>query len=230
MDENGTGCWQASSKEMKERVAKNKKRIQDSFKKELGLRIDIPKEGGGTPNDGNIARRYSENVAVTAKILNVDEELMTKCRTILRALSSGIAININNFKNLCFNVAQLYVEKYEWYSMPASVYTALINRHRIIDCAPLPIGKLSEDAQESRNKDIRNYRESFSRKFSRQETMEDVSFRLLVSSDPLISSLQKIKSKNEKPFDKELLSLLHFPSYEVNDDSAEEFLSSEVDN
>ena len=84
---------------------------------------------------------------VTAKILNVDEELMTKCRTILRALLSGIGININNFKNFCYNVAQLYVEKYEWYPMPASVHTILIHGHRIIDCAPLPIGKLSEDAQ-----------------------------------------------------------------------------------
>lgn len=43
---------------------------------------------------------------------------------------------------------------------------------------------MSEDAQEARNKDIRNYREYFARKTSRKENMEDVMKRLLISSDP----------------------------------------------
>lgn len=44
---------------------------------------------------------------------------------------------------------------------------------------------LSEEALESRNKDIRNYRQRFARKTSRTDNLIDVLKRLLYSSDPL---------------------------------------------
>ena len=58
--------------------------------------------------------------------------------------------------------------------MSTSVHKILIHGFRIIEWAPLPIGQLSEEAQEARNKDVKKYRENFSRKCARDKTMEDV--------------------------------------------------------
>jgi hypothetical protein len=54
--------------------------------------------------------------------------------------------------------------------MPPSVHKILIHRPYIVASFFLPIGQLSEEAQESRNKNIKKYREHFTRKSSRIET------------------------------------------------------------
>ena len=51
---------------------------------------------------------------------------------------------------------------------------------KIISAALLPIGQLSEEAQEARNKDLKKCRESFARKISKEETNKDLMRRLLV--------------------------------------------------
>lgn len=54
----------------------------------------------------------------------------------------------------------------------------------------------SEEAQEARNKDLRNYRLYHSRKKGRIESNEDVMHNLLLSSDPFINSFRtKLKLK-----------------------------------
>jgi hypothetical protein len=51
--------------------------------------------------------------------------------------------------------------------MPASVHKILIHGAIIITEAMLPIGQISEEAQESRNKDLKQFREFHARKMSR---------------------------------------------------------------
>ena len=92
--------------------------------------------------------------------------------------------------------------------MPTSIHVVLIHGPLIIEWAPLPIGQLSEEAQESRNKDIKRYREHFSRKCSRESTMTDLFHWLLVSSDPLMSSLRSDQPKKNKNLSSEALKLL----------------------
>ena len=53
----------------------------------------------------------------------------------------------------------------------------------------LPLGMFSEEAQESRNKDNKQFRLHHARTDSREHTMEDKFHYLLITSDPLISSL-----------------------------------------
>lgn len=53
----------------------------------------------------------------------------------------------------------------------------------------IPIGELSAEAQEARNKDYRRIREHNTRKSSHLQTTEDLVHTLLVSSDPVIASL-----------------------------------------
>lgn len=52
--------------------------------------------------------------------------------------------------------------------MPSSVHKILIHGAEIINNVSLPIGMMSEEAQESRNKDLRNLREHHTRKNSRK--------------------------------------------------------------
>lgn len=60
---------------------------------------------------------------------------------------------------------------------------------------PLPAGFMSEQGAEARNKYYRNDRLRHSRKNSRIANMEDVFFRAMDSSDPLVNSKKTMKSE-----------------------------------
>jgi len=126
----------------------------------------------------------------------------------------GYEINTQAFSEYCKNTAALYVILYPWYNMPASVHKILVHGADIIKKAPLPIGMYSEEALESRNKDFRKYRESYSRKFSREKTLNDVFCRLLISSDPYISSLSECvgSRSNKEPLSQDVVNLLREPN------------------
>ena len=200
--------WQARNAEEKKAVGERKRELQREFRLQLGLIVDKPKPGFGSSNDGNTARRFFANFQVSAKITGIDETLIKRFYVILQVISSGYDINLELFEKFCINTAKLFVNLYPWYYMPTSVHKVLIHAKEVIEKAILPIGQLSEEAQEARNKDIKKYRSDFSRKFSRVKTMEDVFNRLLVSSDPYISSLRKLPKKKLKQFLPEALELL----------------------
>lgn len=82
--------------------------------------------------------------------------------------------------------------------MSVSVHKILIHGADIIKNLSVPIGKLSEEAQEARNKDFKRTREFNTRKCSRIATNTDVLHSLLISSDPYITSLRKIQQKKKK--------------------------------
>jgi len=92
--------------------------------------------------------------------------------------------------------------------MPTSVHKLLIHGPEIIASALLPIGQLSEEAQKARNKDIKRFREDFSRKCSRENTMQDIFNRLMITSDPYISSVRKLPQKSLKSLLPEAIELL----------------------
>ena len=72
--------------------------------------------------------------------------------------------------------------------MPASVRKILVHGADIVSGAILPIGQLSEETQESRNKNLKYFRRSHSKNTSQSSKNEDVFNLLQVSSDPLIST------------------------------------------
>ena len=78
--------------------------------------------------------------------------------------------------------------------MPTSMHKISINGSQIIESSLLSIGKMSEEAQESCNKFVKKIHQDFSRKCSRAKTMKDIFRSLLVTSNPLISSLQKLNA------------------------------------
>lgn len=121
-------------------------------------------------NDGNTARRFFANANVTAEITGVSEELIRRFAIILEAISSGYHINAEKNHEYA-QTMQLYLDLYSWYYMLSSVYKVLMHAADIIKSFVLiPIGHLSEEDAEVRNKDFRRYRQHHSRICSRKST------------------------------------------------------------
>lgn len=163
--------------------------------------------GSGTTNDGNTARTFFQQPALVAELTGVSETLIKNLGTLLGALASGFAIDTEKFEKLALATLRHHVELYPWFYLPVTVHKVLVHAPEIINSIALPIGSMSEEAQEAKNKDLRNYRELFTRKISRQDTMDDLMRRLLVSSDPKISTI-RYQRKKARNLPKEVLSLL----------------------
>jgi len=61
--------WQIRKND-KESVEKRKKIIQDRFRQEMGLLVDVPKPDYGTSNDGNTARKFFSGIKIIFISLN----------------------------------------------------------------------------------------------------------------------------------------------------------------
>lgn len=161
--------------------------MQDKFRKELGLLVDMPKQETGNTNDGNTARKFFDNAEKSAEITGINLDLIKHFRVILETINCRFPIDADKFEKYSKETLNLYLKEYSWYLMPVSVHKVLFHGKDIIVATILPIGQLSEEAQEARNKDCRKYRELFARKTLRVATNTDLFHRLLISSDPFIT-------------------------------------------
>lgn len=211
----GLKKWQARGEDKKS-VESKKKFIQKEFRSKLGLIVDEPKPGYGSTNDGNTARRFFQNSEISASITGLDEEIIKRFHTILQVLSCGQKINVEKFEKYALDTARTFVALFPWYHMPTTVHKILIHGGKIIENSLLPIGQMSEEAQESCNKSIKKFRRDFSRKNSREKTMTDVFFRLLVASDPLISNFFNKPVKTGKALSLEAIEMLEFTTQQEN--------------
>lgn len=105
------------------RDARNKI-VQNRFKTELGLLIDVVKQGYGTTNDGNTAIRFFEDPEKTAAITGLDTELIRRFAVILQSITSGEQVNVEKFKQYAFKTAKRYVALYNSYYISARVHSA----------------------------------------------------------------------------------------------------------
>lgn len=204
--------WSARSESEKEIKNATKKKIQAEFRRQMGLNVDIVTQGTGTSNDGNTARRFFDNPSITSSITGLNENLIRKFAIILQTLASGYEIDPIKFSEFTASTAADYVKLYNWYYMPASVHKILIHGADIIRSLSIPIGLLSEEAQEARNKEFKKSREDHTRKCSRIDSNMDLLHILLISSDPYISSLRRVQTKNKKTLFPETLQLLILPN------------------
>lgn len=191
-------------------LTQRKEAIQKEFKETCGLHIDIVKQGAGTTNDGNTARRFFRDFKTSARITGLNEDLIERFYVILQTIASGEHVNVSKFSQFCQETADNYVRLYPWYYMPSSVHKLLMHGANIIEhFGLLPIGKLSEEASEARNKDFRKFREGHSRKNSRVATNEDILHNLLLSSDPKLSIIRpRMSQKTRMSLSPKCLDLL----------------------
>lgn len=209
--------WTVKNDDDKKEMKLRKNKIQSQFKKDMGLIVDMPKAGGsGTSNDGNTARRFFANAALSSRITGIELCLIENLGFLLQAISSGHEINLEKFEKLALKTRKIYLEHYSWYYMPVTLHKILMHGSEIIKNALLPIGQLSEEAQEARNKDCRRYREHNTRKCGRVATNTDLLNMLLITSDPLINSLRKKPRKKISKHPKEVLDLFVHSEEQAN--------------
>jgi hypothetical protein len=195
----GLRSWQVRGPVAKKIFEQRKKQIQQEVFAEIGIYVDFVRQNAGTSNDGNTARMAfnEKNRATFARILNLDEGFVYDLFIILVVISSGLPIDSEKFGEFCKSVCQKYLALYKWYYMPVTLHKILIHGEEIIKNSRLPLGMLSEQAGESRNKLYRRYRETHARKTSRKHNLIDVFNRSMDSSDPILSQYSlKTRQKN----------------------------------
>jgi len=129
--------WQARSQEEKMSVASKKKYLQQELYQHMCLVVDFPKSGGaGNSNDGNTARRafkrYEEFGAIT------ELGLFKRFRTIIVTFNHSLVLGADKFGDYCLETARLYVQKYPWYYMSATLHRILIHGKELVQSSTLP--------------------------------------------------------------------------------------------
>ena len=71
------------TEEDRTKMAETKRLIQDAFRETLGLLVDTPKSNFGNANDGNLSRRFFNEIETVSAITGVDAELLGNFRLIL---------------------------------------------------------------------------------------------------------------------------------------------------
>ena len=127
--------WQVTA-DKKAQVSARQLEIHRKFRSETGLLIDVVKQGHGKrwKRGPEIFRRSGK----TASISGLKKDLIERCATILRALSSGYEIDVEAFRNFTVETARYYVAEYAFYYMQASVHEVIFKNevHLIACCKP----------------------------------------------------------------------------------------------
>ena len=229
--------WAVTGDAMKAAVRERKKVVQQRFRRQLGLVVDQPRAGGsGTSNDGNTARRAFADPERFSAVTGVDVLLIRRFATILSALQTTEVVNAERYAEYALETAQMFVDKYPWYYMPASIHKLLIHGSDVISSLLLPIGMYSEEVQESRDKQNREFRLHHARKTSRVDTITDQLHYLLITSDPRITKLivekeRKRRRRRRQTAEKKLSDISHLLQQHDgnnNDEDTEESESESV--
>lgn len=150
-----SGSEKCRSDDNKDVLDDRKKYIQREIHKHFGLIVDTPKQGASSSNNGNTARRFFEHYERISEITSFNQELLKNLYVILQTMACGKAIHVERFRLFARATAELFIKNYSWFNMPASVHKVLIHGANIINSFVIPIGQLSEEAQEARNKDLK---------------------------------------------------------------------------
>ena len=106
-------------------------------------------------------------------------------------LSCGFEVDADEFGKLCDETKNIYFTEVGWFSMPPTLHKILVHGKEIIKTCPLPIGITSEEALESNNKFLRQFRLHHSRKTSWKDGVQDLFHRLMDISDPIIQDTRE---------------------------------------
>ena len=127
---------------------------------------------------------------------------------ILNVINSGHAIHAQRFGDYRSETAQLYLALYSWYHMPSTMHKVLIHGAEIVRSAIVPLGALSEEAQETSNRLYKEYRQFHARKFSRQATNMDILRMFLARSDPVIVSVRNRIRRRDSEYSDDMKYIL----------------------
>lgn len=174
-----------------------KKVIQDQFKDQLNLLIDIPLSGGGTSNNGNTARKFFREHAITSEITDVPEELIERYHTIISVLCGSKLLDPVKLREYNTETANLLRTTYPNKNFTPTIHKILYHSTEVVEYFNqfnIPEGMMSEEPLEASHKNIRNNRYDFARKMNKTVNEIDVYGRLIMTSDPEVNS-HRIQSK-----------------------------------
>ena len=182
----------------------------------MSLLVDKPKfNGSGSTNDGKIAQRAFSQPELFGRITNVDQSLIHNFKIILILFTCQQVLNLEKFETFSFDTADLYMTKYPWFSIPATIHKVLIHAKQILENFVLPAGYFGEEASKARNKFYKRDREFHTRKNSRINNLEDIFNSAMDTSDPVISSISlqyRLKRLHKLILPSEVMALLSLPS------------------
>ena len=78
----------------------------------MGLRVDTVKQGMGSTNHGNTARRFFANPELTSGITGIDQTLSERMSVILDVINCDQPIDIDKFGAYHAETARLNVQLY----------------------------------------------------------------------------------------------------------------------
>lgn len=154
----------------------------------------MPRDGGaGTSNTGSAARRLFSEPEKFATALELDVKLIRDFRTIIIAHQD---LNPDKFQEVCKRISNVYAKDFSWARPSSAIHKVLAHGSDLIRVSPLPLGVLSEEGAESKNKDYRNDRLHHARKSGRKQNLSDVFHRSMETSDPLVSMVSATKRRD----------------------------------
>lgn len=151
-----------------------KSAIQGAIRDQMGLLVDVVKQGHGSTNDGNTARKFFASPSKVAAITGLDEGLLIMLRAILAVVSSTRQVDQEKFVEYCSKAKDHYEEVYPWGRMNVTLHKLLVHGPLIVSRSPLPVGMLSEEPSEAANKFLKRFAIDHARQISRTTRNEDV--------------------------------------------------------
>ena len=194
----------------KDRYKKAKDSVVTSIQEKTGLKLDqMDSSAGntGTSTTGQQGRRFfsyelREKIVecVPDKFKQNYARLMHMYSVILRAVSSTQSINVFELKKLTVDFTLFISDEFPWVEYNITVHNLIFHSAELVERNNgIALGELSEEALESCNKDVRNYREFLSRKCGHIPNLTDVFNRLFIRSDPVIRhTITQSLSKRDK--------------------------------
>lgn len=184
------GKWQVRGEVNKKNVAARKKIIQGRFKSELNLIVDMPRgNGAGTSNTGNTCRRAFADTEKLSQVLEIDVNLLNQLRVIMEAVSCELPIDAVKFEEHCKKTFASYISLFPGRPMTVTLHRLLLHGSQIIAFHILPVGFLSEEGAESKNKIYKKDRLQHARKISHEENLLDTFHRSMDTSDPVVAQI-----------------------------------------
>ena len=169
--------------------------LQTEFKARVGIEVFKVKQGCGSSNDGNTARRFFRHPE-TPHILGIEREIVESLRDLVEMLNNPKVFpdHIEYQSKAEVLHEMLSSDEYSKFQIAQSVHRLIMHGSTYIRSFNLPLGMLSESGIEARNKSKRRYRQTFALQGSLSQNVKDTYHRLLLTSDPHIFMVRKNKN------------------------------------
>ncbi|GBL72170.1 hypothetical protein AVEN_115159-1 [Araneus ventricosus] len=102
----------------------------------------------------NTERKLFRHHEKTAEITGVEFNLIKRLGIILECINYSMKINLEKFAEFTSATQDICLRNYSWYPMSISLHKILFSGRDIIEACILPIGSYSEEAQETKGKQM----------------------------------------------------------------------------